>query len=70
MLHHIAQQHATSFVFTSRLMFHWKAALELKYPAVPGITGMHDILVSEESCCLISRYMLQWGVHYNTQLQV
>ena len=45
MLDHIVQQYATSYVFTSRLMRHWKTALEQKYSAVPGITEMHDILV-------------------------
>lgn len=49
MLHSIAQQYATSLVFTSRLMQHWKAALEQKYSAVPGITDMHDIMVSKKS---------------------
>ena len=56
MLNHITQQHATSFVFTSRLMLHWKAALELKYPAVPGITGIHNILVSKVSGKIVVSY--------------
>ena len=56
MLHYIAQQHATSFVFTSRLMLHWKAGLELKYPAVPGITGMHDILITKKSGRVVISY--------------
>lgn len=48
MLHHI-QQYATSLVFTSRLMQHWKTALEQKFSAIPGITEMHDIFVSKKS---------------------
>ena len=47
MLHHITQEYATSLVFTSRLMQHWKTALEQKYTAIPGITEMHDISVSK-----------------------
>ena len=49
MLHHFIQQYATSFIFTSRLMKHWKAALEQKYSVIPGITEMHDILISKKS---------------------
>ncbi len=49
MLHCIAQQYATSLVFTSRLMQHWKAALQKKYTAIPGITEMRDIMVSKKS---------------------
>ena len=37
-------------------MLHWKTALELKYPAVPGITGMHDILVSKKSGKIVVSY--------------
>ena len=44
------------FVFTSRLILHWKAALELKYPAVLGITGMHDILLSKKSGKVVISY--------------
>ena len=47
MLHQITQQYTTSLIFTSRLMQHWKAALEQKYTAIPGITEMHDIVVSK-----------------------
>ena len=54
MLDHTAQQHASSFVLTSRLMLHWKAALEFNYSAVPGITGIHDILISKKSGKVIS----------------
>ena len=49
MLHSIAQKYATSLVFTSRLMQHWKTALEQKYTAIPGITEMRDILVSKKA---------------------
>ena len=35
-------------------MLHWKAALEFKYSAVPGITGIHDILISKKSGKVIS----------------
>ena len=45
MLDHIVQQYATSYVFTSRLMQHWKTALEQKYSAISGITEMHNVLV-------------------------
>jgi hypothetical protein len=47
MLHQIIQQYATSFIFTSRLMHHWKTAPEEKYTAIPGITNMHDIRVTK-----------------------
>ena len=56
MLHYIAQQHATSFVFTSRPILHWKAAPEPKYPAVPGITGMYDILVTKKLGKIVVSY--------------
>ena len=38
-----------TYNFTSTMMLHWEAAFKLKYPAVTGISGMHDILVSEKS---------------------
>jgi hypothetical protein len=79
MLDHIAQQHATSLVFTSRLMLHWKAALELKYPAVPGITGMHDILVttklgkvvvSYRDTCFSGEYTIIHNYKYDPKQQL
>ena len=49
MLHHITQLYATSSFFTSRLMKHWKAALEQKYSVILGNTELHDILISKKS---------------------
>lgn len=49
MLDQIVQQYATSHVFTSRLMLHWRTALESKYLSVSGISDMHDILLSKKA---------------------
>ena len=49
MLDQIIQQYATSHLFTSRLMLHWKAPLKSKYLSIPGITDVHDIVISKKS---------------------
>ena len=59
MLHSIVQQYATSNIFTSRIMLHWRAALTVKYSAVCGITDMRDILVSMKSGKVYASYRKQ-----------
>ena len=74
--HSMAQQHATSLVFTSRLKQHWKATLEQKFVAIPRITEMCDILVSKKAgkvdvdyrrMCFDSEYITLHNYNYNSE---
>ena len=49
MLQAVAQLYSTSFVFTARDILQWQAVLEEKYNPLPGITDLHDFVISKAS---------------------
>lgn len=49
MLQAVAQLYSTSFVFTASDILQWRAVLEEKYNALPGITDLHDFVISKVS---------------------
>lgn len=49
MLHGIAKLHSEAHTFHSSDIFQWRALLENKYAAVPGITSLRDFMITKES---------------------
>ena len=49
MLQAIAQIYSTSYIFTSGNMLQWSSVLEDRYSALPGITNLHNFVISKTS---------------------
>ena len=49
MLHTIAELYSVAHIFNLTNIFQWRSPLEKKYVAIPGITSLHDFIVTEEA---------------------